>query len=373
MNSKPQNSSLLTPAKIGALFLAMLLVGVGIGLTLVHFWNKPLAKPLPTIMPTATMGSINTPQNQPTPTSGKPQNSLTASPTPPPTATPTAAPQPMCGGPAKGLNILLIGTNHGFYDLADVIRVAHVDFVKGEIYVVPLPRDLKINLPPDATKYKSPQKLNEGYFLGTPAWQFGANEGSGAALMAQTLAYNFGISVDNYVIVSGKGFRKLVDALGGVQVYLPSRVKDEHQAHADFPPGYQTLDGYHAWLLARIRSDVGDLGRIDRQTIILKALLRRLTNPNILPKLPELAKIYKSLVLTDLSPKQINELICLLQKMDNPKEHIHFYSVPRGLLHETGQIIYIGPNKSTVPQDVLLWDERYKKWLHDALQGKVQK
>ncbi len=368
-----EKSYFLSPTKIAALLAVMLFIGVGIGLAMVRFWNKPLAKPLPTIMPTATMGSITTPQAKITPTAQSQQNTPVASPTPKPSATPTEALHPMCGGPAKGLNILVLGTNHGFYDLADVIRVVHVDFVKGEVYVVPLPRDLKINLPPNATKYKSPQKLNEGYFLGTPAWQFGANEGSGAALMAQTLAYNFGISVDNYVVVSGEGFRKLVDALGGVQVYLPTRVKDEHQAHADFPPGYQTLDGYHAWLLARIRSDVGDLGRIDRQTLIVKALLRRITNPNILPKLPQLAKIYKSLVLTDLSPKQINELICLLQKMDNPKEHIHFYSVPRGLLHETGQIIYIGPNKSTVPQDVLLWDERYKKWLHDALQGKVQK
>jgi len=371
MNAQPQKTPFLSSTKIAALFLAMLLIGVGIGLALVHAWKAPLAHPLPTIMPTATIGSAPTSEPNGTPTTV--QSTPTAAAESTPTLTPTPTPKPMCGGPANGMNILLIGTNHGFYDLADVIRVAHIDFVKGEIYVVPLPRDLKINLPPDATKYKSPQKLNEGYFLGTPIWQYGANESGGAALMAQTLAYNFGISVDNYVVVSGEGFRKLVDAIGGIQVYLPTRVYDKNQAHADFPPGLNTLDGYHAWLLARVRKQVGDFGRIDRQTLILKAILQRITSPAILPKLPDLVKLYKSLVLTDLSPQQISELICLLQKMGHPKEHIHFYSVPRGLLKQDGEYIYIGPNKSTVPQDVVLWDERYKQWLHDALQGKVQK
>jgi len=354
----------------GVVAVVSLALGIAAGVFLMNAWTRPMAPSLPTLVATATQGVIATP-------TVPPKAGEATSETPPPTATPTAEPtatpepQPMCGSPVASMNILAIGTNRGFYDLADVIRIVHIDFVTGEIYVVPLPRDLLINFPEGVTTYPSPQKINESYFLGTPIWQLGADESGGAALMAQTLAYNFGITVDHYVVVSGKGFRDLVDAVGGVQVYLPAPVKDEGQAHADFPAGNQVLDGYHTWLLARVRKNVGDLGRIERQTLILKALLARITSPDILPKLPEMARLYKSLVMTDLSPEQISQMLCLLQSLDHPKEHFHFYSVPRELLDEEGEIIYIGPNKSTVPQDVLKWDERYKQWLHDALEGKI--
>ena len=344
-----------------------LLIGMVIGIVLMKVWTRPMAPSLPTLVPTATMHASTAAPS--TPATQEEKATAAPSPTTPPTATPT--PEPMCGGPAS-MTILAVGTNRGFYDLADVIRVVRVDFVKGEVYVVPLPRDLLVNLPEEATTYPSPQKINEGYFLGTPVWQMGADRSGGAALLAQTLAYNFGITTDHYVVVSGQAFRDLIDAMGGLQIYLPAPVKDENQAHANFPAGYQTLDGYHVWLLARVRKNVGDLGRIQRQTLILKAILDRITSPAILPQLPEMIKLYHSLVMTDLSPQQMTQLACLLQKMDKPKEHFHFYSVPRGLLKEEGRIIYIGPNKSTVPQDVLLWDERYKQWLHDALEGKVQ-
>ena len=344
-----------------------LILGVVAGWYLMKAWTRPMAPSLPTLVPTATQGALASPSPEDGTT---PTTTPEAQATPTPDVPPTPTPEPMCGGPAN-MTILVIGTNRGFYDLADVIRVVNVDFVNGEIYIVPLPRDLKVDLPPDATDFPSPQKINEGYFLGTPIWQQGADESGGAALMAQTLAHNFGISVDHYVVVSGEGFRKLVDAVGGVQVYLPAPVKDENQAHADFPAGNQVLDGYHAWLLARIRKNVGDLGRIERQTMIVKSLLARVTSPQILPKLPEMIDLYSALVLTDLSPQQISQLLCLLQQMDNPKEHFHFYSVPRELLDEQGEIIYIGMQKSEVPQDVLLWDERFKQWLHDALVGKA--
>ena len=344
-----------------------LILGVVAGWYLMKAWTRPMAPSLPTLVPTATQGTIIMSPGDATATAAA---SSKGDVTPVPDGPPTPTPEPMCGGPAY-MTILVVGTNHGFYDLADVIRVVNVDFVNGEIYIVPLPRDLKVDLPPDATDFPSPQKINEGYFLGTPIWRKDADRSGGAALLAQTLAYNFGISVDHYVVVSGEGFRKLVDAVGGVQVYLPAPVKDETQAHADFPAGNQVLDGYHAWLLARIRKNVGDMGRIERQTMIVKSLLARVTSPQILPKLPEMIDLYSALVLTDLSPQQISQLVCLLQQMDNPKEHFHFYSVPRELLDEQGEIVYIGEKKSEVPQDVLLWDERYKQWLHDALIGKA--
>ncbi len=360
-----------TLTRLVAVAAASVVVGMAVGIVLFHLWTKPMAPSLPTLVPTATQGPTATP-SKPTTAATTPAATSAASAqlTPTPTPTPSApTPTPMCGGPAS-MTILAVGTNRGFYDLADVIRVVRIDFVHGEVYVVPLPRDLKVTLPSQATTYPSPQKINEGYFLGTPVWDSKANSAGGAALLAQTLAYNFGISVDHYIVVSGQSFQDLVDAVGGVQVYLPAPVKDENQAHADFPAGAQTLDGYHAWLLARIRKNVGDLGRIQRQSMILKSLLQRLTHPSVLPQLPQLVKLYKRLVMTDLSAQDISYLLCFAQRVPNVADHVHFYKVPRDLLDEQLQPVYAGREKK--PRDVLLWDERYKQWLHDALEGRVQ-
>lgn len=248
---------------IGAVVAGVsLFVGIAAGVFLMNVWMRPMAPSLPTLVATATQGTVATPAGEVTEEATAEATQGPSQPTATSTPEPTATPEPMCGGPVGGMNVLVVGTNRGFYDLADVIRVVHIDFVRGEIYVVPLPRDLLVNLPPEVTKYPSPQKINEGYFLGTPVWQPGADRSGGAALMAQTLAYNFGIAVDHYVVVSGKGFRDLVDAVGGVQVYLPQPVKDENQAHADFPAGNQVLDGYHAWLLARVRKNGAILGAL---------------------------------------------------------------------------------------------------------------
>jgi len=75
--------------------------------------------------------------------------------------------------------------------------------------------------------------------------------------------------------------------------------------YIDIPPGRHLMNGDMALKYVRFRHDaMGDLGRIQRQHKFITALLKRMTDPQILPRLGELTKEMASMVKTDLSPSQ---------------------------------------------------------------------
>jgi len=201
----------------------------------------------PTFTPTQTLTPTPTPS--PTPT-GTPTPTLTPTQTPSPTVTPT--PKPLCGS-RPSLTILVAGTYRTLYGLADAIRIVRLDFIHGRIVVVPLPRDLRVDLPPDAP-FPSPVKLNSSYLLGTPAMRYDAPPEGGAEQLAATITLNFGVNVDRYVVVGAQGFERFIDAIGGIPVYLPYPLQDP-ATESSFPAGHQWLNGDQALRLARIRSD----------------------------------------------------------------------------------------------------------------------
>ncbi len=276
----------------------------------------------------------------------------------------------VCQGPAV-MYILLVGARKSVWDNSDTIRIVRVDFVKPEIVVVPIPRDLVVQLPEDfveRTGFGSPVKLASVNNLGSPAWLYDADRAGGALLMARVLELNFGVRIDHYVVIDGLAFDNFINDIGGLQICLPTAVVDEEQG-ANFPAGCQVLDGNATVLLARIRKDVGDFGRIERQHLILRSLLRQITtNPYIISQLPSLINKYRQRVLTSLSPRDISQLLCLFTYM-NPQEEIHFLEVPRELLQEDTVNIYIG----TEPTQAygLVWGEDYLQWLHRALLGQL--
>lgn len=276
----------------------------------------------------------------------------------------------ICEGP-QVMYILAVGARKSVWDNSDTIRIIRVDFVKPEIVVVPIPRDLVVRLPEDfveRTGFGSPVKLASVNNLGSPAWLFDADRAGGALLMARVLDLNFGIRVDHYVVIDGLAFDNFINDIGGLQICLPTEVVDEEQG-ANFPAGCQVLDGNATVLLARIRKDVGDFGRIERQHLILRSLLRQIvTNPYTISQLPALINKYRQRVLTSFSPQDISQLLCLFTYL-NPQEEIRFLEVPRELLQEGTVEIYIG----TQPTEAygLVWNEAYVQWLHKALLGEL--
>ncbi|MFZ5821855.1 MAG: LCP family protein [Chloroflexota bacterium] len=274
---------------------------------------------------------------------------------------PTNTPLPMmvsaqCNGP-ETMTILAVGSdargNTYLYGLADVIRIARVDFVNVKVTILEFPRDLWVEIPDisDNLGGQDHEKLNQAYLYGNPGYGYYEGPGAGPGLLARTLALNFGLAPDRYVGVNMRTFEKIVDAVGGIDVYLPDgmdgRTAEDRSARLVFPAGNQTLSGAQALTLARIRNE-GVFKRAENQNLVLCALQEKLISPMVVMRIPALIQSFQGAVQTDLTPEQITQLACLGTKLR--AKDITFVSFPRELF--TGTRVYDPVFKARV----FVWD-----------------
>ena len=310
--------------------LKILILGVA-GITillgaayLLIFWNRPLnpALELPD----------NTPQLNPETETPLVEDGI--NPHPEDTATPTI--EPVCGGPPT-MTVVISGvaSSDYLYGLADAIRVARIDFQTQEVTVLALPRDLWVEIPGLESRGITVGKLNQAYFYGTEGMGYYSGAGYGAGLLAETLLSNYGFRVDHYLSVNLSSFRVIINTLGGIDVYLPQDVykRIDDQPKLYLKAGSHHLNGKQAEMLARQRISIGDFGRINHQTIILKAVAAKLFSPSGIAALPDLVNQLKSNVETDFSPAEITQLICLTGMIDF-QEDVTFVTLPEETMVE---------------------------------------
>jgi anionic cell wall polymer biosynthesis LytR-Cps2A-Psr (LCP) family protein len=141
--------------------------------------------------------------------------------------------------------------------------------------------------------------------------------------------------VDHYGAVNMQTFVKIVDAVGGIDIYLPTDV-DGRPIDANtedmgyFTAGQHHFTGDEALRFSRIRKKYNDFTRMDNQNMVLCALRKKLLTPSVLPKIPQLIAAFQNSVLTDLSPEQLSQLACLAPKLD--RKDILFTSLPQEIL-----------------------------------------
>jgi len=255
-----------------------------------------------------------------------------------PDLAPTPTPQPLCGGPPV-MYILGIGADSGLdynYGLADVIRVARVDFTIPKVTMLSMPRDLWVEIPEIAENYNITHgKLNQAYFYGGPGMGYYDGPGAGPGLLARTLDLNFGLRADHYGAVNMQTFSKIVDAVGGIDLYLPTDVDgrpidDRTEDMGYFYAGQQHFNGDQALRFARIRKKYNDFTRMDHQNMVICALKDKITSPAVLPKIPQIIAAFQGQVLTDLSPEQIGQFACLAPHLK--RENLIFTSLPEEIL-----------------------------------------
>jgi len=127
---------------------------------------------------------------------------------------------------------------------------------------------------------------------------------AGREALIKTVASLTGVSVDHYAEVGLLGFSLITDALGGVDVCLKDAVY-EPLSGADFPAGWQKLDGPQALSFVRQRHDLprGDLDRVVRQQVVMASLAHQvisgktLSSPATLDRLQ--GAIQRSVVLSE--------------------------------------------------------------------------
>jgi polyisoprenyl-teichoic acid--peptidoglycan teichoic acid transferase len=124
--------------------------------------------------------------------------------------------------------------------------------------------------------------------------------------------------VDRYVRVNLNAVARLADAMGGVEVDVPKRmyyVDNSQGLYIDLYPGRQLLKGRELEGFLRFRHDeAGDLGRMDRQRLVINQVFTKLAQPATLTRLPELIRIAGEDIHTDLSPIEMTQLVTALRQ-----------------------------------------------------------
>lgn len=141
-----------------------------------------------------------------------------------------------------------------------------------------------------------------------------ANYYGGPALSAKTISDLLGgIGIDRYIRVNVQAVEKLVDALGGVTVYVPKDMKyqdDSQHLYINLKAGKQKLNGNQALQFMRFRyDDMGDIGRIQRQQILMRALMEQTLSPATVVRLPKILSVIQEYIDTNLT---IEELVALV-------------------------------------------------------------
>lgn len=148
-----------------------------------------------------------------------------------------------------------------------------------------------------------------------------ANIYGGPALSAKTVSSLLGdVRIDRYVRINVQGVEKLIDALGGVTIHIPYDMKytdNTQHLYIDFKAGKQHLDGAQTQNLLRFRHDkLGDIGRVQRQQMVMRALMEQALNPVTLARLPEILRVIQSHIDTNLSVEELVALVGFGVKMN---------------------------------------------------------
>jgi len=180
-----------------------------------------------------------------------------------------------------------------FSGRSDTMLLVRVDPDENAVNVLSIPRDTQVRIPQVGIT-----KINH------------ANMEGGADLAARTVTENFeGVQIDRYIRVDTDAFKELVDLLEGVEVYVPTRMKytdNTQKLYIDLQPGLQVLNGDQAEQFARFRHDAtGDIGRVQRQQQLIRALRERLANPTILPKIPQIIDLLQSHIDTNMTLEEM--------------------------------------------------------------------
>lgn len=208
-------------------------------------------------------------------------------------------------------NVLIIGEDK-MNSLYDTIGIVSIDSSNKKVKIIMIPRDTYIEYNDDiravlenAGLLHSPGifKINYTHHIGSKINYEGRFESSSISFLADVVEEKFNVEIHDYVKINTKGFRELIDYLGGVDIYVPYRMnyRDPTQDLViDIQPGNQHLDGNDSEGFVRFRQgyrddgtffEIGDTGRKQNQLNFLRQLIRQKGTIKNIGKIPGIIKI----------------------------------------------------------------------------------
>ena len=212
------------------------------------------------------------------------------------------------------VNVLIVGLdNVEGGSRTDAIALAIFDAANKALRIASIPRDSRVYIPG-----RSWDKINHAYVYG------------GINLLRETLVNLTGMPVDYFVKINYKSFPRIVDILGGVDIYVEKRLHYNDYSGKLFiniPAGQQHMDGKTALGYVRFRHDpLGDIGRVKRQQNFIDIMMKKIKTPSILPRIPAIVTELYDSIDTDLAPLEALKLVQFANSL--PPERIKMFMAP---------------------------------------------
>ncbi len=230
------------------------------------------------------------------------------------------------------LNILLIGGDFGVGRTGirtDTMITVSIDPSTGDAAMFSVPRNWTQAPLPDGMGIWDcncyPELINELWVAGEQHPEAFPGPGTPSENAVKGVISEFlGIPIHYYAMVNLDGFVDIVDALGGVEIYIPSTVIDEEYPNQDgttteriqIDQGWQELDGHLALAYSRTRNQDSDYFRMNRQRCVIEAIIDKADPVSLLRNFGRLADVVKDTTLTDIPLDALPQLVQLLPDLD---------------------------------------------------------
>jgi LCP family protein required for cell wall assembly len=228
---------------------------------------------------------------------------------------------------------------------SDTMILCKFSYETGEITMLSIPRDTRVNIRGRSSK----EKINHAHSYGGPL------------LSVKTVRDFLNVDLEYYVTVDYEAVREIVNAIGGVYLDVPQRMKYKDPAAKpplviDLQPGPQTLDGDKALQYLRFRSyPEGDIGRVKAQQYFLKEFIKQLLQAKNITKIPKMISTYFDYVDTNIPITAVLKVVPKLNDIDF--ENINIATVP-------GEGKYIGAESYYIS-----YDEQTEELVEDMFEG----
>lgn len=207
--------------------------------------------------------------------------------------------------PDSKINVLITGHDEDHYGISrtDTLILVSIDIDTREAGILFIPRDTRLQIPD-----RGVNRVNAAYAFG------------GIDLTISTIENFLNIKIDYYADMNFQGFKRVIDAIGGIEINVEKRMHYVDRAgdlYIDIPAGEQELNGEQALHYVRYReASRGDIGRVSRQQKFINALIKQALKPSTIARLPVIYQEANKAVSTNVPVIDISSFLYIFKDID---------------------------------------------------------
>jgi LCP family protein required for cell wall assembly len=282
------------------------------------------------------------------------------------------------------LNILLLGGDFGVGRTGirtDTMITVSIDPKTGEAAMFQVPRNWTYAPLPEGMGIWDcdcyPELTNELWIMGERYPDAFPGPGTPSENAVKGMISEFlGIPIHYYALVNLDGFVDIIDSIGGVDIYVPSRIVDDEYPLLDgtltelvIEAGEQHMNGDEALAYARTRHADSDYFRMNRQKCVLEAAMEQTDPTSLILNFGKFADVIKNTTTTDIPIDLLPKLVELLPAVDienivsirfiPPEYHLKYRDDGKlgaianiDLVHEHVQLVIDDPERAKIELDL---------------------